>query len=238
MRRLLAISSATAEASVAFMQEGAVVAEQTGSARRDHAETLLELIDAVLKDAGCAIEAVDAYAVTRGPGAFTSLRVGIGSVKGLSFRAGLPVAPVSTLAALALDAPVDREPGLPVAALLDAGRGEVYAALFDPDCKRPLPQWTAGVYDLEALETQLPGPLALVGSGAESHAGRLADCVGRVLYAGCVPRARHVARLGFAALGRGEGVDAADLRPDYLRGARAEVSRKAALARRSGLDTI
>ena len=71
MRRLLAISSATAEASVAFMQEGAVVAEQAGSARRDHAETLLELIDAVLKDAGCAIEAVDAYAVTRGPGAFT-----------------------------------------------------------------------------------------------------------------------------------------------------------------------
>ena len=223
---------------MALMEQGRVVAEQAGGAGRDHAETLLGMVDAVLTEAGSTLESVDAYAITRGPGTFTSLRVGIGSVKGLAFRSGRPVAAVSTLAALALDAPVDREPGLPVAALLDAGRGEVYAALFESDCDRPLAGLDPGVYDLEALEEGLPGPCALVGSGAEAHVGRLADRVGRVLYAGCVPRARQVALLGWAVLGRGEAVDAADLHPDYLREAQAEASRSAAAARRPGLDTL
>ena len=94
---------------------------------RDAAESLLPAVEDLLRAAGCELAAIEAFALSIGPGSFTGLRVGIATVKGLAFGTPRPVAPVSTLAALAVGA---GRADVPVVPMLDARRGEVYAAAY------------------------------------------------------------------------------------------------------------
>lgn len=220
---LLAIECATAVASVALLRDGELVGEEAAAKGRHHAETLLGLVDAVLARCAVRLEAVEAFAVSVGPGGFTSLRVGIASLKGLAFGSEVPVAPVSTLEALALDVAPEAAAGRPVAALLDARREEVYAGLYGGGREG----FQDGVYAVEEMAARLPDDCVLAGSGAERYARVFAARGHRELREGCVPRARGVGILGLQILARGEGVAAADLRPRYLRRSDAEVQRSA-----------
>ena len=105
--------------------------------RGSHARTLLPLIDEVLAAGGVALRALDLLAVSIGPGSFTGLRIGLSVAKGLALATGLPVVGVPTLAAYADTA--GPRPGL-VCPVLDARKGEVYAAAFhwpeEPDRRR------------------------------------------------------------------------------------------------------
>jgi tRNA threonylcarbamoyladenosine biosynthesis protein TsaB len=129
--KLLAIDAATEACSAALLVDGALLAryEVIG---RGHAERLLPMVDELLAEAGLSLNALDALAFGRGPGAFTGVRIAVGLAQGLAFGAGLPVVPVSNLAALgrlALDEAsaagvlVDR-----ALACLDARMNEVYWA--------------------------------------------------------------------------------------------------------------
>jgi tRNA threonylcarbamoyladenosine biosynthesis protein TsaB len=129
--KLLAIDAATEACSAALLVDGTLLAryEVIG---RGHAERLLPMVDELLAEAGLSLTALDALAFGRGPGAFTGVRIAVGLAQGLAFGAGLPVVPVSNLAALgrlALDeasaagVPVDR-----ALACLDARMNEVYWA--------------------------------------------------------------------------------------------------------------
>lgn len=220
-RLVLAIECATSIASVALMRGGELACEERAPNGRHHAETLLPLVDAVLARGAVSLEAIEGFAVSVGPGAFTSLRVGIASVKGLVFGVAVPVAPVSTLEALALEVSPSTRGRRPVAALLDARREEVYAGLYGAGQEG----FREGVYGAEELASRLPEDCVLVGSGAERYASLVAAGSNRELRSGCVPRARWVGALGLEGLARGEGVPAADLVPRYLRRSSAEVQR-------------
>ena len=220
---LLAVECATAGASVALLREGVLVGEKSAPDGRHHAETLLGLVDAVLTGGEVGLASVEAFAVSVGPGAFTSLRVGIASVKGLAFGSSAPVVPISTLAALALEVAPERSLGRPVAALLDARREEVYAALFGGDAE----SFPEGVYAVEEMAARLPLDCVLVGSGADCHAAILGGRGEREFLPGRGPQARSVGALGLEALARGEGVVASELQPRYLRRSDAEVQRGA-----------
>ena len=126
--RLLAIECATRSASVALLLDGALAGERICHDRGNHAETLLGLLDDLLGDTRVSLEEIDGFAVSIGPGSFTSLRVGLATVKGLAFGSDAPVAPISTLAALAWQAGGAAKSD--VAAALDARRGELYGAVF------------------------------------------------------------------------------------------------------------
>jgi tRNA threonylcarbamoyladenosine biosynthesis protein TsaB len=212
---------------VALLRGSELVAERRAPAHRPGSETLLPAIDALLRRAGCAPGALEAFAVCAGPGSFTGLRVGIATVKGLAFGSDVPVAAVGTLAALALRAPRTRDP---IVALLDARRDEVYAAGFarDGDALRPgeLPE---GLYGAEALAARLPARCVLVGDGVPVCGEAIRAALGPGVR--CVPpprgrvRARDVGLLGLRLLARGEGVVAAELVPRYVRRAEAEVRR-------------
>jgi tRNA threonylcarbamoyladenosine biosynthesis protein TsaB len=221
---ILAVETATLATSVALLRGEELVAEWTQVDARPHSERLLPAIDALLRGAGAAIGDVDAFAVSAGPGSFTGLRIGIATVKGLAFGSERPVAAVSTLAALAQ---AGADGSAPVAALLDARRGEVYAALFAADGGRLAPD---AVVTPEALAPRLlPGTRVVVGEGAgpaaEALAARLGEKV-RVLPAPTgLARAQHVGLLGARLLARGEGVAAALVAPRYVRRAEAEVRR-------------
>jgi tRNA threonylcarbamoyladenosine biosynthesis protein TsaB len=152
--------------------------------------------------------------------------VGIATVKGLGFGSSLRVAPVSTLQALAFEVAPEEARGLPVAALLDARREDVYAGIYANDPLRPDPAMEEGVYAVEELAARLPAACALVGSGADLYADALGAGSQRVLWPGRAPSARSVAQLGRDLLARGEGVLVAALVPRYLRRSDAEVARE------------
>ena len=224
---LLALESSGAEPSAALFRGAELLGERRARPGRPGSEMLLPAVDALLRRAGVGASALDAFAVGVGPGSFTGLRVGIATLKGLAFGSRAPVAAVGTLAALALRAP--RSADLLVA-VLDARRGEVYAASFlrDGHALEPagLPE---GLYTPEDLVSRLPPRCLLVGDGVAVCGERLSGALGPGVR--CVPpprgrpRAREVGTLGLAMLRRGEGIDAADLVPCYLRRAEAEVRR-------------
>jgi tRNA threonylcarbamoyladenosine biosynthesis protein TsaB len=193
---------------------------------RPHSERLLPALDRLLERAGVASDAIGLVAVSIGPGSFTGLRVGLATVKGLCLGAERPVAPVPTLAALA-HAAVDA-PG-PVAALLDARRGEVYAAVYADAADPGEPTLTESVYRPEALGRALPeGCTVVAGEGAlEAARKACAAAPGARLWREAeIPLdARPVGRLGVRRWRRGGAASAAALVPRYLRRAEAEARR-------------
>ncbi len=223
---LLAVESATPATSVALLRGDTVLAELCRAADRPTAESLLPAIDALLREADERLAAVEAFAVSIGPGSFTSLRIGLATVKGLAFGPGRPAVAVSTLAALARRAPPG--PG-PVVAMLDARRGEVYAASFDEEAPEPAATRLEGVFGAEELAAQLRAPCRLVGEGVgicgEALQGALGPGVVLVPPPRGEPRAAEVGALGAVLLAQGAGVDPAELAPRYLRRAQAEALR-------------
>ncbi len=124
MLRLLAIETATEYCSVALYQDGEVI-ERYEHAPRRHASLVLPWVEALLSEADVALSQLDAIAFGRGPGSFTGLRIAAGVTQGLAFGAGVPVVPVSTLAALARGA-CEATGKTHILAALDARMKEVY----------------------------------------------------------------------------------------------------------------
>jgi len=221
---LLALESATAAVSVALLR-GHDLLDEISADEGPAAATLLPAIDALLERAGVAVADLEAFAISIGPGSFTSLRVGIATLKGLAFASDAPVLAVSTLAALACAAgPTDRL----VVPLLDARRGELYAAGYSARAgwETVVPE---GVYTPEALAARLTTPCVLVGEGValcgDAIAARLGGDVERLPPPEGNARARYVGALGVEQLERGAWVSAAQVAPHYLRRAEAEVKR-------------
>ncbi len=125
---LLAIETATETVSVALDLNGEVL-ERYQHAPRQHAELLLPWVEQLLAEAGISFASLDAIAFSRGPGSFTSLRIGIGVVQGLAWASDLPVIPVSSLAATAQTAFNEGINSALVA--LDARMNEVFTGAFE-----------------------------------------------------------------------------------------------------------
>ncbi|MEO7149811.1 MAG: tRNA (adenosine(37)-N6)-threonylcarbamoyltransferase complex dimerization subunit type 1 TsaB [Rhodanobacteraceae bacterium] len=123
---LLAIETATEFCSVALLQ-GDTLIERRELAPRRHAELVLPFAESLLFEAGITRKQLDGIAVGRGPGAFTGVRLGVSIAQGLALALDLPVVTVSSLAAMAMQAPRD---GADVLALIDARMGEIYAGAF------------------------------------------------------------------------------------------------------------
>lgn len=232
---VLAVESATACASVALLRGDELLGQSAADDGRHHSETLLPLVDATLREAGLGLDDVAACAVSIGPGAFTSLRIGLATVKGLCFRSMRRVVAVPTLEALAYAgwrAGVVGEDGVALA-VLDARRGEVYAGGYHFDASAPAAAPTelrgAGVFDAEGFATAFPGGGCLIGDGAAVIAAeldRLAPSAFELTSGAAIrPDAVSLGLLGLARLAAGEAVDAAALVPRYVRRAEAEVLR-------------
>src|ERR1051325_5013163 len=133
--RILGLDTATATASVALVEDGRIVADEitrenashrfTGVSTGNHAEIVLPLIRSALEKAGATIADLTALAVSVGPGSFTGVRIGLSTIKGLSYGSSIPVLWFSTL--LANAARVGSFEGL-ICSLFDARKKQVYAA--------------------------------------------------------------------------------------------------------------
>lgn len=230
----LAIESATPVASVALMSGDRILALEQGPPGQHHSENLLPMIDRSLEAAGLSLPDVEFFAISIGPGAFTSLRIGLATLKGLAFGRDQRVAPVPTLQALALSAErAGRLEGARVAVpMLDARRGEVYAAAYAVD-ELTRPQATerlmSSVYSAEELKRGLPEGGQLIGPGAEVvWSLGLSEATGlfsRESGEASLPNAVAVGLLGQAWIEAGQGEAADSLVPRYVRRAEAEAQR-------------
>ena len=127
--RVLAIDTSTLLGGVAIVDElSGVVVEVRLNVKSTHSERLMTTIDYALQQSGYTISDMDVFAVATGPGSFTGLRIGLSTVKGLSYATGKPIVSVPTLEALARNFPFCR---YPVCTMLDARKKEIYAALFE-----------------------------------------------------------------------------------------------------------
>lgn len=229
--RLLALDTATEALSVALLIDGALLVRESRPVR-GHAELLLPMVDALLAEAGQSLSQLDAFAVGRGPGAFTGVRIGVSVAQGLAFATGRPIVGVSDLAALGLAAAEraaaeDRlAPGALVLAALDARLGGLYAAAFAVDAP------SGGPVDLDPFlepdERLTTGALAPLGAGERlvvaghgwsaspalrARAGdRLVAC-----YEELLPGAGAIARLAERLDPARRGVAPEALAPVYLR---------------------
>jgi tRNA threonylcarbamoyladenosine biosynthesis protein TsaB len=170
---ILAFDTATDVATSALVEDGEVLGERTS-----RAVTLLEDVDALVRQAGARTGDIQGLAVGTGPGSFTGLRVGLATARGLALALGVPVAGVSTLDALAAGAPG----ALPV---IDARRGEVFVLQGEPRVLAP------GDLDVEA-------GTVCVGDGAVRYRSVLAAKGAEIPPDGDdrhVPRARFHAQL-------------------------------------------
>ncbi len=123
--RILALDTSTEYCSVALWHDSAVI-ERWELAGQKHSELLIDMLDALLKDAGIKLAQVDGIAFGKGPGSFTGVRIACGAAQGLAFGANLSVAGVCTLEAMA------EASGRPrVIAALDARMGEIYHAAYE-----------------------------------------------------------------------------------------------------------
>jgi tRNA threonylcarbamoyladenosine biosynthesis protein TsaB len=126
--KILGIDSSAGTVAVSLLENENVIASFCGNMKKTHSNTLLPTVDLVLTYAGIKPEDIELYSVAVGPGSFTGIRIGVATVKGLSFGTDTPVCAVSTLEAMAYSF-FDRE-GAYVCPVLNARRGDVYNALF------------------------------------------------------------------------------------------------------------
>ena len=124
--KILGLDTSTTTASIAVLDDDNVLAVATRNTHRRTSDVLVA-VDEACRTAGVTPHQLDAVAVGAGPGSFTGLRIGMATAKGIAFATGKPLWAVSSLAALALEAPKD---GVIVAAL-DARKGEIFAGTFE-----------------------------------------------------------------------------------------------------------
>ena len=124
---ILALDSSAAPASAALLKDGKILSEFYINTKQTHSQTLMPMVESVLKLTNKTLDDVTCMAVSAGPGSFTGVRIGVSCVKGLSMTRNIPCAGVSTLRAMAENA---RQLTGIVCAVMDARCGQVYNALF------------------------------------------------------------------------------------------------------------
>jgi len=192
--------------------------------RGGDAERVLPLVDRMLASAGWTLGSLDAIAFGRGPGAFTGVRIAVSTVQGLALGSGLPVVPVSDLAAVGQRLLGHVEVGEVDCALvcLDARMGELYAAVVAREAGggvNLLMERLVRPADIDARVLPGIGRVVAGGHGFSAHPDLAGRFGGRIvaIHAECLPHAEDIVRLAALDVAAGRVLDAAQAQPVYLR---------------------
>ena len=225
--RILAVDTATKSCSVAIVDNESLLAEVTIVREQTHSKHLMEMINTVTGLSGLTVSELDGFAVTRGPGTFTGVRIGISSVKGLAVASGKPVVGVSSLDVLAMQASLS---SYLICPLLDARRGEVYCARYrfrDGNLKKEIEEQ---VFPPEKAVRDLNEACLFVGNGARLYQETILNKIGN--FAHFAPtfqntiRASTVAHLSMKRFVNADTDDVATFVPHYIRKSDAEINFK------------
>jgi tRNA threonylcarbamoyladenosine biosynthesis protein TsaB len=163
---ILHIETATDICSVVLADNGVVIAEKTSEPIRDHASSLAVFIDEILKENNIKPAALKAIAVSKGPGSYTGLRIGISTAKGLCYALNIPLIAIATTQSMANQYYLqNKNYNGYVVPLLDARRMEVYGAIYDKQLQEVHPI-VAEILHNESFSFQSEVNYMLIGSGA------------------------------------------------------------------------
>ncbi len=220
MKKIILIETSTALCSVALAENGAVTAYRESSAPKAHASLTAVFVQEVLAERGLKLSDCDAVCVSKGPGSYTGLRVGVSTAKGLCFGSGLPLIAVGTLDTLVAQADGDYRFIIP---MIDARRMEVYACVFENGVQ--ITETEPVIVDEHGFAEYLEqGPCLFIGDGA----GKCADVIRHTNahFCQCNPKASAMLSPAMDALNEKRFEDVAYFEPFYLKEFVATVSKK------------
>ncbi|MCB0463006.1 MAG: tRNA (adenosine(37)-N6)-threonylcarbamoyltransferase complex dimerization subunit type 1 TsaB [Flavobacteriaceae bacterium] len=214
MAYILNIETSTTNCSVSLSFEGeTLVLKEDYDNNYSHAERLHVYIDEVLKQAKIKPSQLDAIAVSKGPGSYTGLRIGVSAAKGLCFALGKPLIAISTLEALAHQVKTDEGIIIP---MLDARRLEVYSAVFDSSYIR-LRETQAQVLNEDSFKAFLDeGKVTFIGNGV-AKTKELIIHNNAVFIDGKLPSADQMSQLAYNKYKKNDIEDVAYFEPYYLK---------------------
>ncbi len=226
--RILALDSSGLVATVAILEDDQTIAEYTVNYKKTHSQTLLPMLDEIVKMTGYDLQTIDAIAVAGGPGSFTGLRIGSATAKGLGLALNKPLIHVPTVDGMAYN--LFGNEGL-ICPIMDARRNQVYTGIyrFQKTFDIVEEQMAISVQELIDKLNQYGEKVTFLGDGVPAYQSQLEEGL-QVEY--CFAPA-HVNRQSAAAVGalgmkyfvEGKMETAMEHQPDYLRLSQAERER-------------
>lgn len=214
MTYILNIETATKNCSVSISKEGKTISlKELNDGNYSHAEKLHELIGQVVLEAKIALSDLKAIAVSKGPGSYTGLRIGVSAAKGLSFALDIPLISTNTLQSLALSVSIDKGYKIP---LLDARRMEVYSQVFNVKTEK-IREVYAEIIDVNSFSEFLNAEkVYFFGDGAEKCIGIISH-ENAVFIDGKFPSAKEMSVISYEKYLKNEFEDVAYFEPFYLK---------------------
>lgn len=227
--KILALDSSGLVASVAVVTEDKVLGEFTVNNKKTHSQTLLPMVDEVLKILDMDVKELDAIAVAGGPGSFTGLRIGASTAKGLALVLNIPIINIPTVDSLAYNLYGTDHLICP---MMDARRNQVYTGLYEwqeGEFKVVLQQFAAEVEELAEKLNSYNREIIFLGDGVEAQLSKFAPLL-KVPYS-IAPihlskqRAAALGALGIEYYKAGKLQEGDSFEPEYLRMSQAERER-------------
>lgn len=216
---VLSIDSSSQVATVALVKDDSLISEYTLNYKREHSVLVMDMVEKLLKDNNLDINDIDGFVVSKGPGSFTGLRIGMATVKGLSFGSNKPYVSVSSLDALAYS--LINFDGI-ICPIMDALRDNVYTCLYKNENGSLIPLINHSALDLSELTEILKEKnekVIFTGDGVSKHKEYLLNNVPNCTFAPnhlSVIRASSLGELGIKLLSKGE-YDDSNSAPLYLK---------------------
>lgn len=227
--KILAMDSSGLVASVAIVEDGNLIAEYTMNYKKTHSQTLLPMMDEIIKMTDTNLEMLDAIAVAKGPGSFTGLRIGLATAKGLALTLNKPVIGVPTIEGLAMNLYGTKALICP---LMDARRNQVYTGIYRFEGEELVivkDQIAIGIEDVIEALNLIGQDVIFLGDGVDVYRPVIEEKI--KVKASFAPahlnkqRAGAVGVRGLYYLSKGLVENADDFAPDYLRVSQAERER-------------
>jgi tRNA threonylcarbamoyl adenosine modification protein YeaZ len=227
--KILALDSSGIVASVAIWEDDVILAEYTVNYKKTHSQTLLPMLDEIVKMTELDLSSVDAIAVAAGPGSFTGLRIGSATAKGLALALDKPVLAIPTIEGLAFN--LYDTKGL-ICPIMDARRNQVYTGVYrfeEHKLVTVIDQEAVAITDLIDQLEKLGEPVTFLGDGVPVFKKRILETM--TLPVTFAPahlgrqRAGAVASLGALYYAEGKVQSAREHTPEYLRVSQAERER-------------
>ncbi|WP_423147966.1 tRNA (adenosine(37)-N6)-threonylcarbamoyltransferase complex dimerization subunit type 1 TsaB [Rubrolithibacter danxiaensis] len=219
MSLILQLETSTSSCSVALSLEGKVIAFEERDEKNIHAAKITLFIEKVMADAAKSMNDLDAIAVSKGPGSYTGLRIGVSVAKGLCFALDIPLIAVDTLQSMTkgIIALNVYDQDTLFCPMIDARRMEVYTALYNSELEEILPV-EAKIIDEHAFEEVLEKkPIVFFGDGASKCKAVLADNKNAHFYAEFSNSAKHMSAAAYSKFRSRQFEDTAYFEPFYLK---------------------
>ena len=214
MATILCLETATTNCSVALSVNGSVIAlQEDATAGYSHAEKLHQFIEEVIEKSNVSKNDIDAIAVSKGPGSYTGLRIGVSAGKGLCFALQIPLIAIPTLEILAQQVQTNTT----IIPMLDARRMEVYSAIYNTQ-KKIIRTIQAEILDEQSFTEHLhKNKTTFIGDGVEKFMPLQSNHPNAIFLKDALPSAKEMALIALKKFKENDLEDVAYFEPYYLK---------------------